>query len=157
MNNEQKKQLDFFVAEVERLYREIKEWVSTSSLECRESQISITEKSSGTYTIKKLTIFAEGGDMVAELVPVGTWVIGAKGRVDIIGRHDRLIIVHLSPAANSSTDAKSHLAPQSRPLFKGIDEAGWYWIEHKLSSRAQKLTAELFFEILDDISDYECN
>ena len=161
MHNDKAKHLNFFRTEVNNLYAEIKKWISETNLKCDESTIKINEKNSGEYEINKLTLSTkEEATIIAEIQPIGAWVIGANGRIDIKGVHDRIIIVHLNeggPSLNSTTnDALGHSETHKRNFFKGINEAGWYWIEHKLSSKGHKLTPELFFYILDDISDYEC-
>lgn len=161
MHSDIAKHLNFFRTEVKNLYSEIKAWVSETNLRCEESTITINEKNSGEYQINRLTLLTkEESTKIAEIEPIGAWVIGANGRIDIKGIHDRIIIVHLNegePSINSTIiHAISHSETHKRPFFKGIDEDGWYWIEHKLSSKGHKLTAELFFDILSDISDYEC-
>jgi len=156
MNSEKKSRLDFFLSEVDRLYTEIKAWISGYELLSSESDILITEKKCGEYQTKKLTLSTKDGTRIAEIVPIGAWVVGANGRIDIIGLHDRIIIVHLDKGGPSfNFTFRVPMKTDKRFIYKGIDEAGWYWFEHKLSSKGHKLTAELFFEILADISDYE--
>ncbi|MDD5034252.1 MAG: hypothetical protein PHE55_05795 [Methylococcaceae bacterium] len=159
MNSDKANHLKFFLNEVSALYSEIREWISGTNLVYDEEPISINEKNCGKYETKKVLLSKKDGTRIAEIVPIGAWVIGANGRIDFKGLHDQIIIVHLSqggPAANLTIrDAEGHPVTQSKPLFRGINEEGWYWIEHKLSSKGHQLTAELFFDILADISNYE--
>lgn len=65
------------------------------SLFCEEKDYNINEKASGDYVTKKLVIFRDTGNQIAEICPVGAWVIGANGRIDLIGDFDRQILIYL--------------------------------------------------------------
>jgi hypothetical protein len=43
----------------------------------------------------------------------------------------------------------------SRPLFSGVVEDGWYWIEDPHFRKARRVDRELFVDLLQEVSDYE--
>ncbi len=160
MHKDKAEHLNFFRTEVNNLYSEIKQWISETNLRYEESTIRLNEKNCDEYEINKLTLITEENATPIEIEPIGAWVIGANGRIDIKGQWDRIIIVHLNkggPFGNIAlnNDDGNPLDAKKRPFFKEINEAGWYWFEHKLSSKGHKLTSELFFDILADVSGYE--
>ncbi len=62
---------------------------------CEQKDCKLNEEASGEYTAKKMMIFENGKKQVAEIRTVGAWVIGANGRIDLIGDFDQQILVYL--------------------------------------------------------------
>jgi hypothetical protein len=105
-----------------------------------------------------LTIDDAHGKQVAQLIPVGAWIIGAEGRVDLVGLLDKEILVYLKKGGphlkvKESTEP-SDAREWSRPLFQGVDRPGWYWIEEKRLGRARLVTKQLFLDLLAEVSDH---
>lgn len=89
---------------------------------------------------------------------MGASIIAAKGRVDLEGTIDRVILVNWDPGGpvfetvirtGDTTQARIHA------LYQGVDAAGWYWIESRELSRAHPLNERLFLELLFLVSDYD--
>ncbi len=147
-----------FVNGISKLYENIQNWLASTNLQGSREEIELEEQACGAYKAEKLSIGKGDGTKVAELVPVAANVIGAGGRVDLVGRLDRVILVKLGKDAPSGTvEAKSggYEETVEKEFFNGVEEAGWYWIEDKRRGKAHKLDKSLFFELLTEVSDYE--
>lgn len=156
MNKEVEDTVTAYLSNVETLYQSIKEWVIGKALKTQEEKFTINEQASGEYEAQKLTILDEDGDKVAELVPIGAWIIGAKGRIDLTGRFDKAIIIDLEDGGPTITTRVGKKGEsRTRPLYKGVDPAGWYWIEDNRLARVHPLDQELFFDLLAEVSDRE--
>ncbi|RFU48067.1 hypothetical protein D0B32_11170 [Paraburkholderia sp. DHOC27] len=95
---------------------------------------------------------------VARILPIGSRIIGAQGRVDLIGgvaRHSLLFRVGRSPALSTQTGVGGKFkASLSTPLLSQVGEEGWYWIEATVR-RAKLVDERLFLDLLTDVSDHE--
>jgi hypothetical protein len=96
---------------------------------------------------------------VAGLVPVGTFIIGGKGRIDLNGTIDKAIIVNLEvggPSMTMTVTVGDHSEPPRKSFFyEGIERQGWYWIENRRRGKANFMDKKLFRELLMEVSDYE--
>ena len=147
-----------FLASLGTIFSSIEKWATSAGLKIVKSEISITEEACGTYSAPKLSILNSSGTELAEVIPVGAWTLGANGRIDVKGAYDKVIIIDLNvggPTMKTTVTVGSHKETRDKPFYQGIDEAGWYWIENKVSGKGYKLTSESFFELLAEISDYE--
>ncbi len=95
MNKENKTVPDEYLNHISECYSMVAEWLHKKSLSCKESEYSVHEKASGEYITKKLHIYKDRNHQIAELLPVGAWIIGADGRIDLIGDFDQQILVYL--------------------------------------------------------------
>jgi hypothetical protein len=148
-----------YIERLKDLYQEVEKWIKQKGLVAKEQDIEINEEVPGRYKAPALTIQSEHGEQVAELLPIGAWIIGAEGRVDLIGKLDRTNLVFLQmggPVVKKSLrDSIGKVEEVSRPLFKGVSQAGWYWIGESRRGRAHPLTKELFLDLLSEVSDYD--
>lgn len=147
-----------FFAVLHSLFADIETWVAESELRVTRSEMTLNEETYGLYSVEKLTILMHDGKMTAEVVPVGASVIGAMGRVDLAGLLDREILVFLDkggPSLTLSIADDTHAESHTRPLYRGVDEPGWYWLESRKISRVRKLDKALFLDLLRGVSDYE--
>ena len=158
MNEKRKEIPDKYLNSINELYQNIDIWLSSSDLATSQEKIEITEEASGKYNAHKLIIKDVKKDTVASIVPVGAWVIGANGRVDLIGKYDIVIIINLEkgePLLTTEITVGDHQETSSTKFYKGINETGWYWIEDRRRGKAHLLNKELFHELLSEVSDYE--
>jgi len=69
------------------LYKDIQNWlkeyVENNQLSVEYSKIDIYEEALGSYTVQQMKI--KIGKKTAKLIPIGTILIGTKGRVDMTG------------------------------------------------------------------------
>jgi hypothetical protein len=136
----------------------IKGWlVDRPSLLFTERERTIVE-SQGEYTARAMTILA-GTLQIAEVVPVGAFVVGARGRVDVVGRVDQATLLYLESNPHIETTVRSEsgsvLSSRRLSLFKNVDRMGWYWMIDARHREAVYLDREAFFDILAEVSDFE--
>ncbi|TYT74473.1 hypothetical protein [Desulfobotulus mexicanus] len=158
MNEDRTIILDRFLKSIDTLYNNIRFWLSPYGLSILQEEIEIAEEASGTYKANKFIIQDDKNETIASIIPVGAWVIAANGRVDLIGKLDKVIIVNLEKDGllqSPSVKAGDYQDTATKQFYKGIKQAGWYWIEDKRRGKAHLLDKELFFELLSEVSDYE--
>jgi hypothetical protein len=150
--------LDRFKKNVDELYSQIKSWMDSNGLNTKLLNIEIVEEVSGRYNIDKLIIYNRVNKQIAAIEPVSSRVIGANGRVDLVGKYDKLIIVYLEQGGpeliSREIEADQHNTSISQ-FFEGVQNAGWYWIEDRLRGKAHLLDKKLFLDLLSEVSDYE--
>jgi uncharacterized protein YodC (DUF2158 family) len=143
-----------FKASLESLFKDIERWIVEFGLIVLKEEIKITEEASGEYCVEKLIIKKNDG-FLAEVVPIGAWILGANGRVDIVGNEDRIILVDLNEGGPSMSISDGETEQRHvRKFFKGIDEAGWYWIDRS-TSHGYKITKDVFINLLSEASGYD--
>lgn len=158
MNEQRRMAPGTFLQSIDELYDNINSWIKSYGLTILPEKIEITEEASGTYSANKITIQDERKETLASIIPVGACVIGANGRVDLIGKFDKVIIVNLEkggPTISSKLTEGNHQENSTRQFYKGIKKTGWYWIEDKRRGKALLLDKDLFLELLSEVSDYE--
>ena len=113
--------------QLERFMECIKSWLEQPEkeglVEVNEKKVEIIEEKIGKYEAPALELLI-GGESV-EITPVGRFIIGASGRVDIISFTDRYITLHHS-------------------------EKGWIYRKEGKQSDFQEFTEGNFVEILKD-------
>jgi hypothetical protein len=160
MMNETKRQerIREFKAHIDVLYNSVREWLDPTNLVARRDSTHLNEEAVGRYEVPTLIISARGKH-IAELRPVGLAIVGAKGRVDLIGTFDSIPLLYLLAGGGAITSTVSAggkvLESSSRPLFHGVQRSGWYWIEDKQIGVARLLDRFLFQKLLARASDYE--
>jgi hypothetical protein len=140
-----------------QLYEQIDLWLKNTSLIARRSEHTLVEELLGTYKTFLLEIDDPNGARVTTLQPVGASVIGAEGRVEIFGRVGREGIVYFvagGPQITVKVGAGPSAKRVSRPVFKGVEHEGWYWLESARLSRVRPLDEALFKDLLRGVADY---
>ncbi len=158
MDKEKKAVLDEYLKNISECYTMVGEWLNEKSLLSKTIEYNIYEKASGEYTTEKLLIYKDKNNQIAEIIPVGTWIIGANGRIDLIGNFDQQILIYLKKdikiktSITTSTDEEEYqVSESSHFLYKGFEQDGWYWIEDKRLGKAHVLNKELFFDLLSEV------
>ncbi len=150
-------QVKGYIKSVNNLYNDVEAWAKSLSLSITRKETQIIEEDSGNYKIDKLIVKDNLGNIVVELIPIGAFIIGGNGRVDLVGTIDKVIFINLG--ANGSSITRKSLNINSETLnntfYKNIDKQGWYWIENSRRGKASFLDKNLFFELLWEVSDYE--
>ena len=150
-----------FLQKVEVLFSDINQWIKETGLATSTLEIEITEEAFGSYKSSKLLIKNREEREIAQIIPIGASILGANGRVDMKGMYDTVIIVDLNKGGPKMTSTirdseGNELSTNTTYFYRGIDEAGWYWIENK-RDKGHLLNSKLFFDLLSEISDYESN
>lgn len=113
------------------LYKNIESWLKDfDSIRITYSDIELNEDKIGIYSAKKMIITIS--DEQVSLEPAGTLLIGAKGRVDIIGKNGRVKIV-LVPKDSEGPSIKVSIWTGDEKEEKNLaNTKEWTW---KLSTR----------------------
>jgi hypothetical protein len=100
-------ELEEWKAEIETLYSRIEGWLSEMKDPPRITRrpITINERISGPYSVDELFIEGESGQLAVR--PVARWVLGADGRVDLIGTEGPEMLIRLR-----ERDGWYYLAPR---------------------------------------------
>jgi hypothetical protein len=142
---------------VSRLYGQVELWLKDTSLQTRQTAHVLSEELFGKYRTSLLEIYDPYSKLVATLQPTGASVIGAEGRVELRGRIAREGVVYF-PAGGPQARRRVGVGPSatwvSHPVFKGVSDEGWYWLESARLSRARPLDKDLFMDLLKGVSDY---
>lgn len=161
MNNHQEVKLNDFFKKLATLYLDVANWVYLNNLKVERDIIELNEEDFGKYTVEKCSIVNSDGKRIAELLPVGASIIGAKYRVDLIGLIDQESLVYFDEggptmrAEISEGDQIDTNKMNTFKIYRGVDEAGWYWIESQRLNRAYKVDQTLFLELISTVTDYE--
>jgi len=137
-------------------YEQVSNWLKGTPLQMGHKSITLQEDVFGTFEMPVLEISAASGRRVAQLQPIGASVIGAEGRVDLVGDRDRQSILYFGtegPHIDVSVDSGGGTTRISHRLFKGVTVAGWYWLEDARLGRARSLDEGLFKELLRGVAD----
>ena len=116
--------------------------------------IQLKEDYLGTYATEKLT-FTIGHDKI-EAKPIGTLLIGAKGRVDLSGPRKTLRIVLLGkdgPALTIQTENGGMTEESSRFMVQGeMKDAGWYIATTPPDTTVVPFNRESFLDAIMEVS-----
>jgi hypothetical protein len=157
MNPRTHTELQSFLGKVHRLLSEMESWCASENLSSQRTPISISEEEYGHYNTDQLKISTKAGKHIADVTPIGASILGANGRIDIKGPHDKIILVDLDAGGPTATVIEDGVSTRTRHFYKGIDTPGWYWIDNRASSRGHKLDRDLFLNLLAEVSDHERN
>lgn len=143
------------------LYSEMKEYLKTyidaGEIQVTQKNIEISEEYLGSYEVPKLT-FQIGNDKVVAK-PIGHRVIGAKGRVDLIGARGTLRFVLLEkggPAIRTKIKIGERVEEEfskSLILTSEINNSGWYIATLPPRVTKTALSADAFLDAIVELSD----
>ena len=119
--------------DVEALFQRIEGWCGNSGYRTtREYVVEMNEELMRRFAVSPILLpmlrILRGKRSVATVIPVGLWVIGAKGRLDIISETQSAAIVNVSDDPGD---------PTWKLFFTGL-------------SQSQPMTEQALLEILDD-------
>lgn len=158
-NTEKQEWLDY----LDKLYADIevylKEYIEAGAISLKMSPIELNEENLGTYEAPRL--FINIGPQQISLTPVGTLLIGTKGRVDVEGSSGtaRLLLVDKN---STSPRVVSHVkfrdrAPSSSAAGDVVETPrmiDWTWkiVTKPPAINFIELTKETLFEVLMEVS-----
>lgn len=147
-----------FLQSVKTLYQQIEHWGASKGLQFTRENIQLNEEAYEPYTAEKLSVLDTEGKTIAEFIPKGASIIGAKGRIDLVGNVDSVILVDWDqggPHFTTTIDDGINKDTQTVPVYRSVDEAGWYWVESRKLARAHRFDACLFFDLLPSVSEHD--
>lgn len=133
-------------------------YVSRGQASIRYSKIEINEEFSGPYHVDQMALNI--GPSVIAFKPVGTMLIGSKGRVDVQGPHGsaRLVLLN-SKVSKAQQLIRISVAPtgesESAPPANATEAIEWSW---KLATPAPNvrfidLNEQVFFDMVISVAD----
>lgn len=152
MEDSVEKKLHDYLTSIDKLYEQVREWLHEEGLNEVTTEIVMEEARPGKYTANKMTVIDSSGKPLAEIAPKGAWIIGADGRVDVVGHVQSEVLVYWGsgspefdmPEPDNGTFRKER-------LFKDAVKTGWYWIEDKKFGRARPLTKQLLLDLIEEV------
>jgi len=153
MNTETHAEVEY-CTRVEELYEAVRQWLPGEIFEFGREKTWLNEEGIGYFT-EKLVLKDKTQGVVATLVPKGSQVIGAEGRVDVVGKYDVTPLVWLKENGPSLSSSANESPRKVRHFFNNIETEGWYWIEDARRGRAHAVTSDLLRELLAQVADYE--
>ncbi len=155
MNEIKEQTPQYFLDSIADLYKSIEGWVKLQSISITREEVELNEEFYGIYKADKL-VLKRDGVILADIIPIGARVIGANGRVDMVGEFDKVIILYFEKSGPAMTTTTTGIQfPSVYRFFRDVKERGWYWLEDTRREKAHKLDRELFYELLTEVSDYE--
>ncbi|MFZ1108413.1 MAG: hypothetical protein WAN43_08720 [Rhodomicrobium sp.] len=160
------KERDNWLDYLEKLYARIAEYldeyIKGGTIKLRYSTIELNEENIGAYKAKRLTVAIGAQEIV--FTPVGTLLIGSKGRVDVQGSagNSRLVLIDknltnpkqmfrvtvttIPPGGSKMPSAESAPSPK---------EIEWAWkiVSRPPSMQFTELNKETLFELLMEVSN----
>ncbi len=148
------KQLAKFYAQVENYLRE---YIKSDKIRIKKSSVSINEPHIGRYKAEARDIVL-GSDNI-QLCPVGTLLIAAKGRVDMVGPTGTVKFILTGKDANGvKTSFKINEGNRSRisppaPLIEKSQDYVWKIATPPPRVRFVELNQESFFNALTEVAN----
>ncbi len=157
MRNEWLQHLDVLYRKVEGF---LQEYITDGLIRCSFSEIELDEPDMGKYLAKRMDIRI--GKQHVSLLPVGTQLIGCKGRVDVEGSAGSAQLLLLDKRAKRAADLiKDTVSIEENqpetPATRQSDNPpiSWVWkiVTHSMDKRFVDLDKESFFSLLMEISN----
>ncbi len=156
--NDKKITQDRYKERVNDFFQRIRNWLPDIGLAASEFQEHTIRDATGEYAVGMLGIHKKGnkdklaGNCVAELFPQGATALIGEGVLKISSPMGDETLIYLCkntlPQVEYTTDKKD-------PLYKGVKQDDWYWLESSLSNRAIPVTKELLFDLVRMVSLYD--
>ena len=160
-NNASNNIIKNYLDKINFLLSNVKDWCDPFGIQAIVNQTSINEDPYGQYNAPTLVLKLHDGKHLAEVSPFGAAVLGAMGRIDIVGEYGkREKIVYLSaggPAIITNIQASVGDEKVEKPyqFYRGVDSEGWYWVAPFPLRRAYPITKEIFLDLLSAVSGHE--
>jgi hypothetical protein len=156
------KERDEWLAHLDRLYSKVEsllgKYVSSGQIRYEYRPIDLNEENIGSYAAKQMVLRI--GRQEVDLVPIGTLLIGSKGRVDVNGPAGRAQIL-LVDSKVSDPRALVHVTvsvgaklPQP-PRSKRAEEIQWEWkiVTRPPERRFIEITQQSFFDLILEVAN----
>lgn len=153
-----KRQLQEWYDYLDLLYKKIslfmEQYVNANTASITYDNITLTEDFSGSYSIRRMLL--KIGRSAITFTPIGTMLIGSKGRVEVQGPHGgaRLILINkkVSHARQLISVRVSRLGdpPPPLPTVENVKNIDWEWkiITPPPEMEFIELTEEAFFNMI---------
>lgn len=153
--------LNQYLTHVTALFANIEKWGGDFGLQMQGGETTINEERHGQYEVPTLVLNDAQGKRIAEVLPFGESIIGAQGRVDLVGNYGkREKIVYLNAGGPTMTTriqvgTEGAAEESTRKLYRGVDAEGWFWLSPSPIRRAYPITPEVFADLLSAVTGHE--
>jgi len=154
------KELRRWRQDLANLYKQIegylKKYIDGGTATISYSKISLNEEFAGNYEMEKMRLSI--GPSIVTFTPVGTMLIGARGRVDVQGPHGRARLVLIGKDVNSARQMIRVAVSEMPPSPKLLPDPGsieWTWKISTLPPEMKfiDLTEDAFFDMIVAIAN----
>jgi len=145
-----------YVKRIKAFFTQIEEWLP-DELEINDpvSNRTITD-TTGTYQIGMASIYKKGvpepDNYVAAIFPMGATTLLGEGILEISGALGEEKLIYFCRDTLPQVEDK---LGKFRPIYRGVDSDGWYWLESSMSNRAIFVAREQLFDLIRMVSFYE--
>ncbi len=139
-----------YLQRVNQIHAKIRNWLQDKPLILENSNMEVVE-ALWHYKAPRLSLKTEQGETLADLFSKGTSVLLGEGLIEIEGTVCVESIIYMLKDGLIITDRNG----KDRPMYKGINQDGWYWIEDSYRNKAHLLNKPLFLDLITLVSDYE--
>jgi hypothetical protein len=150
-----------WLSDLDSLYGQVigflREYIDSGQISYSFANIELTEEDLGTYTARRMDI--KIGRQHVSLEPIGTLLIGCRGRVDVVGTAGRAQLLLLNEQAKSPFDLVSaRVGPPGGmpPTFRSPEEPiTWVWkiVAHAVQKVFVDLDKDSFFALLMEVGN----
>ncbi|WP_257297162.1 hypothetical protein [Endozoicomonas sp. YOMI1] len=148
------KQRDEWLGFIAQFYETLEQWFKPykddHSLDYQYKELELTEDNIGSYQTKQMLVqFAQQN---LKITPVGTLLIGTKGRIDMEGGRGRIQFILADKNSHGPGLMASYSGPSSEETKKTEKEWGWK-IVLKVSNRISfaEFNEDNFFDALMEV------
>ncbi len=156
--NQRDEWLRFLDALYQRIEGFLSKYTSSGEINIEYTPITLTEENIGSYQVRKALL--KIGRSVVTLLPVGTLLIGSKGRVDVLGPRGTTVPILLinSKIQKASDMIRVQVSIGGKPTDPPKEEPKeitWEWkmLTRPPERRFIELTQEAFFEMLMEVAN----
>jgi hypothetical protein len=159
-----KKELDEWKQYLEVLYGKINNWmkdyVSKDIVQLKFKDKKIYEEFAGEYDIKALDLFLSGKTISFD--PIGTMLVGAKGRVDVSGKNGKVSLVLVDKKLTGpNVQVKIFTSDKERKEYEeskkttGPSKIEWEWkvLINQNQMQYVELNEDNFFDIVMELTN----
>jgi hypothetical protein len=135
----------------------LEDYLSAGEAQREYREIQLNEENIGSYAAKQMIL--KIGRQEVTFTPVGTLLIGTKGRVDVFGPAGKARLLLLDKKATNARSlikvTVSETPPSPPPVSQPLEPIEWVW---KIASRPPELkftdlTQEAFFEMILEVAN----
>jgi len=143
----------------QRVLDYLQDYIKAGSISYSFSEVTLTEENIGSYIANRMDI--KIGRQLVHLEPIGTLLIGSKGRVDAVGSAGRAQILLVNEKAKSAADlikvtvtvgVNENLPPRPSATKQPISWA-WKIVTNTSPRKFVNLDKERFLELLLEIAN----
>ncbi|MCP4701772.1 MAG: hypothetical protein GY862_33670 [Gammaproteobacteria bacterium] len=151
--NENDKQItqDRYKERVNDFFQQIRNWLPDSSLAAGELQKRTIHDATGEYAVEMFGIhkkdMPEADELAVKILPQGASTLIGEGGVSGPIGYESLIYLRKNDLPKAE-----YIPGKKRPLYQGVEQDDWYWLQSNLSDHAIPVTKELLFDLIRMVS-----